>query len=92
MKTCLAPDSNPTKPTQILPEGAWDAHCHVFGPAAEFPYAEDRSYTPPDAPFETLRSLHDHLGFTRLFRPAATVVIIAQCWMLSREVKVGIEA
>ena len=73
MKTCLAPDSNPTKPTQLLPVGAWDAHCHVFGPAANFPYAQDRSYTPPDAPFETLRALHDHLGFTR------GVIVQASC-------------
>ncbi|MFC6337571.1 amidohydrolase family protein [Pseudomonas sp. CCM 7891] len=73
MKTCLAPDSNPAKPKQPLPVGAWDAHCHVFGPAADFPYAEDRSYTPPDAPFETLRALHAHLGFTR------GVIVQASC-------------
>jgi predicted TIM-barrel fold metal-dependent hydrolase len=73
MKTCLAPDSNPTKPKQSLPVGAWDAHCHVFGPAADFPYAEDRTYTPPDAAFETLRALHDHLGFTR------GVIVQASC-------------
>lgn len=73
MKTCLAPDANPTKPKQPLPVGAWDAHCHVFGPAADFPYAEDRSYTPPDAPFETLQALHDHLGFTR------GVIVQASC-------------
>jgi predicted TIM-barrel fold metal-dependent hydrolase len=73
MKSCLAPDSHPTIPLQKLPEGAWDAHCHVFGPASVFPYAEDRSYTPPDAPFETLRSLHDHLGFSR------GVIVQASC-------------
>lgn len=73
MKSCLAPDPYPTIPLQKLPEGAWDAHCHVFGPASVFPYAEDRSYTPPDAPFETLRSLHDHLGFSR------GVIVQASC-------------
>lgn len=73
MKSCLAPDPNPTIPLQKLPEGAWDAHCHVFGPASVFPYAEDRSYTPPDAPFEALRSLHDHLGFSR------GVIVQASC-------------
>jgi predicted TIM-barrel fold metal-dependent hydrolase len=73
MKSCLAPDANPTKPKQPLPVGAWDAHCHVFGPAADFPYAEDRSYTPPDAPFETLQALHNHLGFTR------GVIVQASC-------------
>ncbi|RJX74877.1 amidohydrolase [Pseudomonas sp. LS-2] len=73
MKSCLAPDPHPTIPLQKLPEGAWDAHCHVFGPASVFPYAEDRSYTPPDAPFEALRSLHDHLGFSR------GVIVQASC-------------
>ena len=29
--------------------GAVDAHCHVFGPGAEFPYAPERKYTPCDA-------------------------------------------
>jgi hypothetical protein len=32
-----------------LPAGAVDAHCHVFGPGAEFPYAPERKYTPCDA-------------------------------------------
>jgi predicted TIM-barrel fold metal-dependent hydrolase len=73
MKSCLAPDPHPTKPQDALPEGAWDAHCHVFGPVAVFPYAEDRSYTPPDAPLESLRSLHDHLGFSR------GVIVQASC-------------
>lgn len=73
MKTCLAPDSQPVKPKQPLPAGAWDAHCHVFGPAADFPFAPDRSYTPPDAAFETLRALHDHLGIAR------GVIVQASC-------------
>ncbi|GGM01035.1 amidohydrolase family protein [Pseudomonas asuensis] len=73
MKSCLAPDPQPTKPQYTLPEGAWDAHCHVFGPASRFPYAPDRSYTPPDAPFETLRNLHDFLGISR------AVIVQASC-------------
>jgi 2-pyrone-4,6-dicarboxylate lactonase len=73
MKSCLAPDPYPSKPKHALPADSWDAHCHVFGPAAEFPYAHDRSYTPPDAPYETLRSLHDYLGFGR------GVIVQASC-------------
>lgn len=41
------------KPKLILPEGAIDTHFHVFGPEHRYPYAPDRSYTPPDAAFET---------------------------------------
>jgi predicted TIM-barrel fold metal-dependent hydrolase len=72
-KSCLPPDPNPVKPRLLLPPGACDAHCHVFGPAAKFPYAADRSYTPPDAPVEQLRRLHAHLGISR------AVIVHASC-------------
>ena len=44
-----------------LPAGAVDAHCHVFGPGAEFPYAPERKYTPCDASKAQLFALRDHL-------------------------------
>lgn len=72
-KSCLPPDPHPVKPSIELPPGACDAHCHVFGPAAKFPYAHDRSYTPPDAPVEALRKLHAHLGISR------AVIVHASC-------------
>ena len=34
------------------PPLACDAHCHVFGPAAKFPYDPKAAYVPEDAPFE----------------------------------------
>ncbi|NID15957.1 amidohydrolase family protein [Luteibacter yeojuensis] len=73
MKSCLPPDPHPTKPQQALPPLACDAHCHVFGPADRFPYAPDRSYTPPDAPYEDLVALHDFLGLDR------GVIVQASC-------------
>ena len=73
MKTILAPDPNPVKPNYTPPPGACDAHCHVFGPGARFPYAPNRSYTPPDAPKEQLAALHKHLGFSR------AVLVQASC-------------
>ena len=72
-KSCLPPDPDPVKPSIELPPGACDAHCHVFGPAAKFPYAADRSYTPPDAPVEHLRKLHARLGISR------AVIVHASC-------------
>ena len=57
MKTILAPDPNPAKPKYAPPPGACDAHCHVFGPGERFPYAPNRTYTPPDAPKEKLAAL-----------------------------------
>lgn len=63
----------PKKPDFVLPAGAVDAHCHVFGPAAAFPFAPQRKYTPVDAPKEKLFALRDHLGFAR------NVIVQATC-------------
>ncbi|MFF2777345.1 amidohydrolase family protein [Streptomyces sp. NPDC058052] len=65
--------AGPSRPAFRLPEGAVDAHCHVFGPGAEFPYAPERAYTPCDASKEQLFALRDHLGFRR------NVVVQATC-------------
>ena len=64
---------NPSKPSYRPPAGAVDAHCHVFGPAAVFPYAPERKYTPCDAPKEKLFALRDFLGFER------NVIVQATC-------------
>ncbi|UFZ04637.1 amidohydrolase family protein [Bradyrhizobium ontarionense] len=50
---------------RVLPAGACDAHCHIFGPFDRFPLPDDRSFTPPEAPEAALRRLHDRLGFDR---------------------------
>lgn len=64
---------NPRKPTFVLPAGAVDAHCHVFGPSADFPYAPERKYTPGDQGKAKLFALRDHLGFAR------NVIVQATC-------------
>ena len=73
IKTIPGPDPNPKKPGLQLPPGACDAHCHVFGPGAVFPYHPNRAYTPPDAPKQALKALHDHLGVER------AVIVHASC-------------
>lgn len=55
----------PSRPRLSLPAGACDAHVHVFGPAARFPFSAERNVTPVDAPKETLFALHRHLGVAR---------------------------
>jgi 2-pyrone-4,6-dicarboxylate lactonase len=47
------------------PPDACDTHAHVFGPGSQFPYADDRSYTPPDAPRAKYLAMLDTLGFAR---------------------------
>ena len=64
---------SPKQPEYHPPQGAVDAHCHVFGPGAEFPYAPERKYTPCDAPKEKLFELRDDLGFAR------NVIVQASC-------------
>jgi 2-pyrone-4,6-dicarboxylate lactonase len=65
--------ANPRKPDYVVPPGAVDAHCHVFGPGRVFPYAPERKYTPVDAPKEKLFALRDFLGFDR------NVIVQATC-------------
>ena len=60
-----APPREVTPPKHPLPRDACDTHAHVFGPASRFPYAADRSYTPPDAPLEKYLRMLDTLGFDR---------------------------
>ncbi len=64
---------HPSKPRYAPPPGAVDAHCHVFGPGAQFPYAPERKYTPCDASAAQLFALRDHLGFAR------NVIVQATC-------------
>ena len=69
----LAFDASPSQPRFRPPPGAVDAHCHVFGPGAQFPYAPERKYTPCDASKDQLFALRDRLGFSR------NVIVQATC-------------
>jgi len=64
---------HPRKPNFVLPPGTVDAHCHIFGPGAQFPYAPERKYTPCDASKAQLFALRDHLGVAR------NVIVQATC-------------
>jgi 2-pyrone-4,6-dicarboxylate lactonase len=70
---CKAPDPATRQPAYRPPANACDAHCHIFGPADRYPYAVDRSYTPPDAPLARFRELQAKLGLQR------AVLVNASC-------------
>lgn len=42
-----------------------DCHAHICGPATQFPYAQERIYTPPDATLENYQALLKMLGINR---------------------------
>ena len=63
----------PSKPRFTPPPGAVDAHCHVFGPQADFPFSAKAKYLPQDAGPDALFALRDHLGFAR------NVIVQASC-------------
>jgi len=63
----------PSKPRYVPPAGAVDAHCHVFGPMADFPFSAKAKYLPQDAGPDMLFALRDRLGFAR------NVIVQASC-------------
>jgi predicted TIM-barrel fold metal-dependent hydrolase len=69
----MPPDPNTKTPVYRPPRNACDAHCHIFGPGDVYPYAPDRSYTPPDAPLSRFKELQKTLGLER------AVLVNASC-------------
>jgi 2-pyrone-4,6-dicarboxylate lactonase len=65
--------ASPAKPQFVPPPGPIDAHCHVFGPMAQFPFSAKAKYLPDDAGPEMLFALRDRLGFAR------NVIVQASC-------------
>ncbi len=73
-KPIPGPHRDPHPPRAFTPPPkACDAHCHVFGPAARFPFAPDRAYTPPDSGLEDFQRLQERLGLSR------AVLVQASC-------------
>lgn len=55
-----------SRPTTFVPPPlACDSHCHVFGPAAQFPFSPNRTYTPPDSGIDDFERLQERLGLSR---------------------------
>jgi 2-pyrone-4,6-dicarboxylate lactonase len=65
-RTIPPPHPDPHPPTALVPPPhACDAHCHIFGPSDRFPFAADRTYTPPDSGIEEFERLQERLGLSR---------------------------
>jgi len=62
---CPGPDPQQHGPTRYaVPPGAVDTHAHVIGLPPDYPFVEDRSYTPPEAPAERYLQMLDATGMT----------------------------
>ncbi len=74
-KPIPGPHPAPHAPREFTPpQGACDAHCHVFGPADRFPLAPNRAYAPPDSGVEAFERLQERLGLSR------AVFVQASCY------------
>src|ERR1700730_10987706 len=62
--TAHDPDAG-VEPAFKPPPRACDAHFHVFGPAARYPYGADLRYKPPLEPLEAYLKLARRIGFER---------------------------
>jgi 2-pyrone-4,6-dicarboxylate lactonase len=71
--TIPGPDPNTRTPAFKPPAGSIDTHTHIFGPAAAYPFAAKRPYSPPDASLEMFRALHHKIGVERAVIVNATV-------------------
>ena len=90
---CLPP-RDVSRPKVPPPPDACDTHAHVFGPEERFPYAEDRSYTPPDAPLEKYLGMLDASALRAACwsRAAHTAATIPRCSMRFRAGPTGCAA
>lgn len=80
MKTRRGGDHNRRMRSE-LPPNATNAHCHVFGPRARFPYDPNAPFRPEeDAPKDELIALNDRLGLQRC------VVVQSACHGLDNRV------
>jgi 2-pyrone-4,6-dicarboxylate lactonase len=61
----LRPLETISRPTFLLPSGAWDTHVHIFGPPERYAHVEKPHYTLPDGTLAQYRSLMPRLGVQR---------------------------
>lgn len=62
---CAAADADVRPAGFVPPANACDCHSHVFGPVDQYPYVDNRTYTPPDASFTQYQQMLDTIGIDR---------------------------
>ena len=62
---CAAYNPDPRVPHITLPPLSCDCHAHICGPAARYPYARERIYTPPDALLPAYLNMLQAIGVQR---------------------------
>lgn len=62
---CAGPFQPTGRPTLAVPPLSCDSHAHILGPAAEFPYIDERVYTPPDCLLPDYQAMLAALGMQR---------------------------
>jgi len=65
MLPCPPPRAETAPPKIKAPPLSCDCHAHILGPPDRYPYAPDRSFTPPDALEDAYLRMHDMLGIER---------------------------
>jgi predicted TIM-barrel fold metal-dependent hydrolase len=65
MELCQPPRKETKRPKLAAPRLACDCHSHIFGPAAQYPYTPNRSFTPPDALIPEYLAMLNTLGVER---------------------------
>jgi predicted TIM-barrel fold metal-dependent hydrolase len=73
VELCAPPRSTIKPPKVRAPSLACDCHSHILGPEARFPYAAERSYTPPDAVEDAYLRMLSVLGVERMVIVQASV-------------------
>ena len=62
---CPGPQATQRRPTRfVVPRGAVDSHAHVIGLPPDYPFVQERSYTPPAATAEQYIAMLDATGMT----------------------------
>lgn len=64
-RPCLSPKQEYSPVRIKIPADACDSHVHIFGPFADFPLAQDRSYTPSEFSSHQFVAHLDRIGFSR---------------------------